>query len=73
MSPHWFRRTTYWYMPCHIAGWFIMISAIIFCATVVIAANRHAHSVSDMLYAIYPYLVCTALATDRIAEQTCHD
>ena len=72
MSLRWFRRTTYWYLPCHIAGWVIIGLAIIFCATVVIAANRHAHSVSDMLYAIYPYLVCTALATDRIAERTSH-
>ena len=73
MSPRWFRRTAVWYIPCTVWGWLIVVVAIIFCATVIMAANRHAHSVSDMLYAIYPYIVCTALAVDRIAERTSHE
>ncbi len=73
MSLRWFRRTTYWYIPCHICGWIIVLLAISFCATVVIAADRHAHSISDMLYGIYPYIVCTILVIDRIAERTSHD
>ena len=73
MSLHWFRRTTVWYIPCTVWGWLIVVLAVIFCATVVSTANRHAHSVSDMLYAVYPYFVCTALVIDRIAERTSHD
>lgn len=72
MTSYWFRRTRYWYRPCHLIAWLILILAGIFCATVIVAINRHTHSVSDLLYGVFPYVTCTALIVDRIAERTSH-
>lgn len=70
--PRWFCRTPLWYTPCHGWGWLIIALGAVFCATVLLAVNRHTHSLSDPLYTIFPYIACTALIIDRIAERTSH-
>jgi hypothetical protein len=50
-------------------GYTIDILAILFVATVVMAANRNSHSVSDMFYAIYPYAVTTFLLREWLAAK----
>lgn len=72
MSTHWFVRTRYWYRPCHLCAWLILGLGGVFCATVFIAVDRHVHSISDLLYGIFPYVTSTLLLIDRIAERTSH-
>ncbi len=45
--------------------------AVIFCATVFVAVDRHSHSVSDTLYGIFPFFVCTFLLFDWVGSRTC--
>ncbi len=49
-------------MMCLLAG--------LFCITVFTAVDRHAHSVSDTLYGIFPHFVCTFLLLDWIGGRT---
>lgn len=72
MTPHWFVRTRYWYRPCHAIAWLMIALGVAFCVTVFLAANRHVHSLTDLLYSIFPYLTSTVLVIDRIAERTSH-
>jgi hypothetical protein len=48
----------------------VCLLAILFCGTVFRAVDRHSHSVSDMLYGIFPFVVCTFLLVDWIAGRT---
>lgn len=56
-------------IPTTITGYVIDILAILFVATVVMAAARNSYSVSDMFYAIFPYAVTTFLLREWIASK----
>jgi hypothetical protein len=56
-------------IPTTITGYVIDILAILFVATVVMAAVRNSHSVSDMFYVIFPYAVTTFLLREWIASK----
>jgi hypothetical protein len=59
MTPQWFKR----------AGWFYAL-AVLFCVTVFRAVDGHSHSVSDTLYGVFPFFVCTFLLVDWIGRKT---
>jgi len=50
-------------------GYVIDVLAIIFLVTVIIALNRNSHSVSDMFYGLFVYLVPTFLLREWIASK----
>lgn len=64
-----YRNSTIVHAPINIGGTVIDILAILFVATVVMAAERSSHSNSDMLYAIFPYAVTTFLLREWIASK----
>ncbi len=70
MKTKWFRRFGWFYLPVSIQGVVVCLLAILFCGTVFRAVDRHSHSVSDMLYGIFPFVVCTFLLVDWIAGRT---
>jgi hypothetical protein len=70
MKPNRFARCGWFYLPVSAAGVVIYLLAAMFCATVFVAVDRHSHSVSDTLYGIFPYFVCTFLMVDWIAGRT---
>jgi hypothetical protein len=70
MKQLWFKKWGWVFRPINIVGWIITILVIIFCAHVFFAVDRHSHSVSDTLYGIFPYFVCSLVILYWVADNT---
>jgi uncharacterized membrane protein SirB2 len=70
MKTIWFKKIGWFFFPISMVGGIITLILVILLATVVIAANRNAHSVSDMLYSIFPYAVCCFYLVNWIGSNT---
>jgi len=70
MANIWFRSWGWIYKPASIAGWVVVALVAIFCVQVFVAVDRHAHSVSDTLYGIFPYFACAFLLLNWLASKT---
>lgn len=66
----WFKKYGWIYIPVHVAGMIVTLSAIVFLIPVYIAVVRNGHSVSDDLYNLFVYTSCTAFWWKWIAEKT---
>lgn len=64
-----YKNTKLIHLPINLGGVIIDILALLFVATVVMAANRNSHSVSDMLYMIFPFAVTTFLFREWLAAR----
>ncbi len=69
MNTNWFRRCGWFCVPVSAAGALIWLVAAAFCVTVVLAVDRHSHSVSDTFYGAFPFLACTFLLVDWISRR----
>ena len=47
----------------------MFLDAVAFCVNVFLAIDRHSHSVSDTLYGVFPFFVCTFLLIDWMREE----
>ena len=65
-----FKRIGWFHVPASAAGVIITLMAFIFCAQVFVAIDRRSHSISDTLYGVFPFFVCTFLMLDWIASRT---
>ena len=70
MEQKWFKKAGWVYLPINTMGVIVTILAIAFMVPVVMAADRHAHSVTDELYEIFVYATCTAFWWKWVAEKT---
>ena len=70
MSRVWFKPWGWIYRPVSWPGFLIVLLAIIFCAQVFVAVDRHSHSVSDTLYGIFPYVVPCLMLVNWVASKT---
>lgn len=70
MTLPWFKKFGVWYYPLSWQGWLITLAALTFCVHTTFAVNQHVNSVSDLLYGIFPFVVPTILAWERIAAKT---
>jgi hypothetical protein len=70
MKRQWFKRCGWFHVPVSVPGLVVCLLAALFCLTVLIAVDRHSHSVSDTLYGVFPYFVCTFLLLDWIGGRT---
>jgi len=66
----WFKPLGIFFRPVSAAGWIITLAAAAFCVHIFLFANGKAHSVSDVLYGIFPYWVPTFLLWAWIAGRT---
>ena len=66
MKIQWFKRIGWFYVPVSASGAVVCLLAALFCVTVFVAVDRHSHSVSDTLYGVFPFFVCTFLLVDWI-------
>lgn len=62
------RRLVYW--PISLPGSIVALAAILFCALVFVAVDRHSHSLSDTLYGIFPFLAATFLLLDWLGQRS---
>jgi len=70
MDSPWFVRLGWLYRPCSIAGWIVTLAALAYVIQVFVAVDRHVHSATDLLYAIYPHWGVTFLGWEWIARRT---
>ena len=70
MKMNWFKRFGWFYVPVSVPGAMVCLMALLFCATVFMAIDRHSHSASDTLYGVFPFFVCTFLLVDWIAGRS---
>ncbi len=70
MTQVWFVPFGWLHRPVTLAGWLITLAAFAYMLQVFLAVDAHAHSVSDLLYAIYPHWGVTLLGWDWIARRT---
>jgi len=70
MNIVWFKKIGWLYVPIHVAGFVVTLSAVVFLVPVYMAITRNGHSVSDDLYQLFVYTTCTAFWWKWIAEKT---
>ena len=70
MKVAWFRRVGWFFIPASLPGAIVFLLAVAFCVNVFVAIDRHSHSVSDTLYGVFPFFVCTFLLIDWVARST---
>src|SRR5439155_5048478 len=70
METAWFKRRGWLYQTVSWQGVVVVAGALLFCAQVFLAVDRRSHSVSDTLYGVIPFFVCSFLLLDWIAART---
>ncbi|MFZ0687692.1 MAG: hypothetical protein WAM89_19270 [Terriglobales bacterium] len=66
----WFKPFGLIFLPISIPGWIVSALAAAFCLHIFLFVDARSHSVSDMLYGVFPYWVPTFLLWIWIATQT---
>jgi hypothetical protein len=70
MRAVWFAPLGWIHYPVSVAGGLVSLAAAAYLLQVTVAIDAHAHSISDMLYALYPHWGVTLLGWDWIARRT---
>lgn len=70
MKTIWFKKAGLIYLPVSLFGGLFYLLTIVFCVNVFIAIDRHAYSVSDTLYGVFPYFVSAFTLLFWIAANT---
>ena len=73
MKINWFKRWGWFHLPVSWQGVIIALATLLFCAQVFWAIDRRSHSVTDTLYGVFPFLVCSFLLFDWIANRASHE
>ena len=71
MKCSWFKSCGPFCLPASLPGFILTLLPVLFCLQVFRAIDRHSHSVSDTLYGVYPFFVCTFLLWDWLARKAC--
>lgn len=69
MARSWFAPWGWIYRPVSWQGAALLILAGTFCIQVFRAVDRQSHSVSDTLYAVFPYIVPTLVVLNWLASK----
>ena len=69
----WFTPWGWTYRPVSTPGFGLVALALVFCAQVFVAVDRHSHSATDTLYGVYPFIVPTFTMLQWIASKTSRD
>ena len=67
---NWFTPLGWIHRPINAAGWLVTLAAAAYMIQVFLAIDARAHSVTDMLYAVYPHWGVTFLGWDWLARRT---
>jgi len=70
MSTKWFESWGWVYRPVSWQGVVLILLTVAFCANVFVAIDRNSHSVSDTLYGVFPYVVCSLGVLNWIAGKS---
>jgi hypothetical protein len=70
MEMRWFRPIGPFFYPVSAPGWTLASLVFAFCAHIFLFFDHRAHSVTDLLYGIFPYWGPALLALAWIADRT---
>jgi hypothetical protein len=70
MKTHWFKNWGFVHRPIAWPGWLAWALGAIISLNVFRALDRHANSVSDLAYQIFPYFVAVFLLLEWLAGKT---
>ena len=73
MKAVWFKSWGWIYRPVSWQGILATLVTLAFCIQVFMAVDRIAHSVSDSLYGIFPYIVPAMMLLYWVASKTSKD
>ena len=65
-----FKEMGLFYRPASLTGWAATGLALAFCAHIIFFFASHAHSVTDMLYGMFPFVAPTLLGLYVLAMRT---
>lgn len=66
----WFKEFGLFYLPVSVAGWLLSLLSFAFCIHIFVFMDSRAHSGTDLLYGIFPYVVPTLLGLYVCAMRT---
>jgi hypothetical protein len=66
----WFVAWGWIYRPVTWQAVVFVLLAALFCLQVFVAVDRHAHSASDTLYGLFPYVVSCLVLLNWVASKT---
>ena len=70
MTMVWFKKVGWIYRPVSIMGMIVTIVTLLLCAQIFIFVNYHTHSISDLFYGVFPYIVSYLVVGGWIASNT---
>jgi hypothetical protein len=70
MTMQWFKPWGWIYRPVSLAGAVVTVLILAFCVQVFFAIDSRSHSVTDTLYNVFPYIVCSLAILNWIAGET---
>jgi hypothetical protein len=70
MTANWFKPWGWIYRPVSLAGVVVTVLILAFCVQVFFAVDSRSHSVTDTLYNVFPYIVCSLTILNWIAGKT---
>ena len=73
MKYPWFKKIGWFYFPVSVPGVIVLVMFLVFSVQVYMAIDRHAHSTSDTLYGIFPFVVPAFLVYIWMAKESTID
>ena len=70
MTMKWFAPWGWIYRPISWQGVVVLGFTLAFCIQVFLAIDSRSHSVTDTLYNVFPYIVCSLVILNWIADKT---
>lgn len=67
-----FKKFGWIYLPVHVLGILITAALAFHMLLIAKAVDHHSHSVTDTLYGLFPYVVCTFFCYEWIAKKMSH-
>jgi hypothetical protein len=66
---YWFKKIGWIHYPVSVTGFIITFLILAFCIQILIFFDSRSHSVSDLLYNIFPFIVPSFLLYEWIASK----
>ena len=70
MKTPWFRSFGWFWLPVSVPGFVATLLPLVFAGQVFLAVDRRSHSVSDILYGIFPYWAPAFILWASLAAKT---
>jgi len=67
MKKSWFKKTGWVHRPITWEGYFALLFFLLFAVNIIVTVDLRAHSVSDLFYGLFPYIISIFMLYEWIA------